>query len=154
MNPFKVDDVVRTTNGDKSGGIVKYIACNMATVAGGKSCDKKTCNHYVKDFVWVKWTDGKVFSYEHQELAIDKIVPTETKIITETPTNKAQELAIPDIMESKIDFDLYNGITEVRYTRDGRGYTISKPIVVPDPIAEQELDFDAYNSKGLVRKKK
>jgi len=52
---------------------------------------------------------------------------------------------------------MYNGITEVRYTRDGRGYLVSKggsQEVSKTLVEEKDLDFDTYNNKGLVKKKK
>jgi|SRR5271165_2771030 len=160
MNPFKVNDLVKNNSGSRNAGKVIYIACKNATIAGGKTCDKKTCNCFVKDYVWVEWTDSKVFSYEHTELAFDgqqsqEIVAKEIKVIGENESKNIP--TIPNLTLEKLDFDLYNGITQVRYTRDGIGYIVNvganQETIVP-AIEEKELDFDAYNNKGVVRKKK
>ena|SRR5271165_385890 len=159
MNPFKTNDVVRTTSGSKIGGKVRYVACKGATAAGNKTCNKKTCNCYIKDYVWVEWADGKTFSYEHTELAIVEEQSKEVvgEEIVAVEQSKTSVPAIPDLTIKKFDFDMYNGITEVRYTRDGRGYLVNKMLqqdVSKTLVEEKDLDFEAYNGKGVVRKKK
>ena len=154
MNPFNTNDIVKTTSGNKVGGKVKYIACKGATIAGGKTCSKKSCNCFIKDYVWVEWMDGKVYSYEHTELAFnDKEQVVAKQIIT--IEDKKVIPAIPDLTE-KFDFDMYNGITEIRYTRDGKGYLVNKGLQETSKtlVEEKDLDFDAYNRKGLVRKRR
>jgi hypothetical protein len=154
MNPFKTSDLVKTTSGSRVAGKVKYIACKGATTAGGKTCDKKACNCFIKDYVWVEWTDSKVFSYEHTELAFD-VINGGSPIVSNVLEEKKPDTTIPDLTTEKFNYDLYNGITEVRYTRDGKGYLVNVVQEIPKPaIEEKELDFDVYNGKGIVRKKK
>lgn len=157
MNPFNQSDIVRTVNGNRTGGVVKYIACKAATLAGGRTCDKKTCNHYVKDFVWVKWTDNSICSYEHSELAFEKaIAPDPIKIIEKESTDKIDTIPSLPKPEDRIDFNLYNGITAIRYTRDGKEVIVDvsgQGLAIP-PIEEKDLDFEAYNTKDVVRKKR
>lgn len=156
MNSFKVNDIVKTTSGSRVAGKVRYIACYGATTAGGKTCNKKTCSCVGRDYVWVEWTDNKIYSYEYTELAYDlleQIVAKEIAIVEK----KSSVPTIPDLTIEKFDFDMYNGITEVRYTRDGRGYLVSKggsQEVSKTLVEEKDLDFDTYNNKGLVKKKK
>ena len=59
----------------RSGGVVKHVACYLATAAGGKTCDKKTCAHAIKDYVWVSFPTG-TFSYHHEELDYDGVKAT------------------------------------------------------------------------------
>lgn len=164
-NPFKENDEVKTNKGDRQGGIVVHTACWGATISGGKTCDKKTCLHFVKDFVWVKWADGKVCSYNHGELAFDKIVAADpVKDIALTDKEKAKFKEATKVIEeetAKTAFNWleYNGIVQTRYTRDGRPYLVDVAGggALPDvpAIQENELDWDAYNGKkrGSQRKK-
>jgi hypothetical protein len=155
MNPFKTDDIVKTVSGNKVGGKVKYVACKGATVSGGKTCDKKTCGCVGRDYVWVEWIDGKVYSYEYTELEYDKQTQTTTSIEKTDEVKTNPNIVIPDL-PNDFNFDMYNGITQVRYTRDGRTYVVNVGgnIQTNDApaIEEKDLDFDAYNRKGVVRK--
>lgn len=74
MNTFKISDRVKTVVGFgtpilRLNGEVKYIACQLATVSGGKTCNKNNCNHSIKDYVWVRWPTGTtIMSYHYYEL--------------------------------------------------------------------------------------
>jgi hypothetical protein len=78
MNTFHILDRVKTSGKNTVGvpgatvrlnGKVKYIACQLATKAGGKTCDKDNCNHPIKDYVWVLWPmTTKTMSYHYSEL--------------------------------------------------------------------------------------
>lgn len=162
MNPFKINDKVKTVDNKRQNGTVKYIACNAATNSGGKSCDKKQCLHFVKDFVWVEWSDGKLYSYIHTELGFESVVvPTEIMKVEESngiPSSK--DLCIPPLKEKEdkfFDYRLYNGFSQVRYTREGKPVIVDvlDDGIVPTIIKDDELDFDVYIGKkqGSIRKK-
>lgn len=75
-NTFVVGDIVKTLPGlpgtIRNGGVIRYIACVAATSAGGKTCDKKTCQHPVKQIVWVQWQGHvNIFSYMYTELTLN-----------------------------------------------------------------------------------
>ena len=164
-NPFKVGDIVKTVNGDKVNGTIKYVACYAATGSGGKACNKKTCNHYVKNFVWVEWADKKLCSYDHVELVFDGKIEPETINnigLTEQEKSKFKETAkvLEEETKKSTQFNWleYNGIVQTRYTRDGRPYLVdvagggSNPDI--QPIDSSELDYNEYNRTGFpVRKK-
>jgi hypothetical protein len=69
-NPFHIGQTVALDgiNG-RTKGRVQYIACRLA-LPPIKECDKRNCNHNVKNYVWVSWTDGSVFSYRFSKLRL------------------------------------------------------------------------------------
>lgn len=81
---FKIGDKVKTVVGPnvpalRTNGTVKHLACYLATSSGGKTCDKKTCTHALRDYAWVMWPSGQIFSYAQVELADDMsgtVMPT------------------------------------------------------------------------------
>lgn len=57
-------------------GIVKFATCRGATGVGGHTCEKRTCKHAPKEWVWVKWPNEKnLFSYHITELNEFKTAP-------------------------------------------------------------------------------
>lgn len=70
---YQVGDIVKTLNesNDRLEGVVKHITCFAATGSGGKRCDRNECNHGNKNFIWVKWPNGKLCSYSIGELEPD-----------------------------------------------------------------------------------
>jgi len=92
-NPFRIGDAVSKRLGTtKLDGVVKYTTCYGATHSGGKTCSHRNCPHSnIKDYVWVEWLDGTLYSYKHNELltAEDKILDMERqkeKTMSEKPS--------------------------------------------------------------------
>jgi hypothetical protein len=163
MNPFEISDKVRTKDNARTGGVVKYIACFGATAAGGRKCDKRICVHMIRDYCWVKWGDGTVFSYEHNELGFEQPVigaPVQVVENDQKAVIDGEALALIEKQIAKketLNYSIYNGFTQVRYGRDGQPYLVdvSGTIQAEAPeIKEEELDYDVYNGKklGNVRK--
>src|SRR5580698_9891223 len=83
MAQFQKGDIVNTSlalhaagGSPKIGGVVKYVACHAATTGGGKTCDKKTCAHPAKDYVFVIWPPDKtIFSYHNTFLELSGAKP-------------------------------------------------------------------------------
>ena len=71
INPFIVGQTVALDpyNQSKTGGKVLYIACKLALPSVQK-CDKKDCKHAYRNYVWVSWNDGRVFSYRFSKLRL------------------------------------------------------------------------------------
>jgi hypothetical protein len=162
VNPFKPSDQVRIKDNRKTGGVVKYVACFAATTVGGKMCDKKTCVHKIRDYVWVRWGDNSVYSYDHNELGFEHPV-VGAPIVAANPEgaidNEALALIEKQIarQENKLDYSLYNGLTQIRHGRDGTKYLVDmtgSSFAEAPEIKENELDYDVYNGKtpGNVRK--
>lgn len=167
-NTFKIGDIVETLTTaltPRSKGKVKYIACVDATGAGGKTCDKKKCNHSINEFVWVDWPgETKLFSYHYNDLQLVQMksqeiittnqndLQTSMNILKEFYTQDKQEL--PE--KSEIDYNLYNGFVKIKYDKAGNAYyqSISSSLATPEPLKEDQIDWDAYNGlkKGSYRK--
>lgn len=150
-NPFKIGDIVRSADGKRFTGKVKYIACNLATAAGGRGCDKKFCNHQNKDIVWVIWPgDKNIFSYHHTELLLDKDgSDTKPEPKTTDDAERTQKVeAIKKVIETKENadfFKFYNGFAKMKKDKFGRLYVQEKEEVQPPEIKDDELNFAAYN---------
>lgn len=160
-NNFNVGDKVRTrpgapVNKTRYNGKVKYVACSLATTAGGKTCDKKTCAHLVKDHVWVLWpSDLTTVSYHYSDLEYDASQPTKPGSNTlpsaedmkksEAKTGdsnkdayleKAKQ-AIKNAVDPKPPTDIdfwrgYHGFTKVKYDRSGRPFIYeTQPVAMP-----------------------
>ena len=168
-NTLKVGDKVRSSPKlaiVRTNGTVKYVACVLATAAGGKTCDKKTCNHTAKDYVWVEWVPKSIFSYHYTELMFDAAPtsPNETSKPTCDETKKDEEYidkakaeikAITKSGKAQLDwFRAYNGFTKFKYDRQGRPYIQETELPSAPPIKNEELDFDVYSGikKGSIRK--
>jgi len=52
---------------ERTRGKVLYIACRLA-LPKTKQCDKKTCEHKNKNYVWVMWPDHSTFAYHFNQL--------------------------------------------------------------------------------------
>jgi hypothetical protein len=105
---FKIGDRVRiaaiTPNTPimRTGGIVKYITCKFATSSGGKTCDKKTCSHPVREYIWVVWpVSSTSFSYYHMELVHE--TNTSSPIATSIPVISPLESAQTRFFKGTID---------------------------------------------------
>jgi hypothetical protein len=149
--------------GAKCGGKVKYIACVLATTKGGKTCDKKTCAHTIKDHIWVEWPDGKTCSYHHQELELDGI--KNTPVIPDAASFKAKAAEVSEKIKkaeesgllgadngkkADIDWDKYN----TRLPGDTRS-RVQRTLIEPDNIENaDEIDWDVYAGfkRGPLRK--
>ena len=135
-------------NPPRIGGIVRYVACHLATGAGGRTCDKKHCKHVVKDYVWVEWdNNGKIFSYHHTELELDgakvaTVIPDAASFKTKMAKvseklKKAEEsvaLGADNFRNKDVDWDKYN------FNRAPIVQRSREPI-----INEDEIDWSAYN---------
>jgi hypothetical protein len=157
-NPFNIKDRVKTTNGARSNGRVYLIACALATAAGGKTCDPKTCTDATKDYVWVMWSGmQKAYSYHYTELERD-VSPTETVDIKDDYIEKAKQ-AIKDMVKPKpVEPELgkdfwtaYNGFSKVKYDRNGRPFVKEIKQDESPPLKTEEVDFEKY--VGRVRSK-
>jgi hypothetical protein len=189
-NTFKIGDKVRTKpcaappsmggTVTRLNGRVKYIACGLATPKGGKTCDKKTCTHMVKDFVWVTWpivrAGTTTFSYHYNDLEYDAAQPVIPPVAAVTTVADAQEkttsdpakeaylekakAAIKDVIKPKLapmqqDFwSLYNGFDQIKYDRNGKAFIREMEARTGPVIKDDEIDFDVYSGrkKGSVRK--
>lgn len=168
-NPFKVGDRVKTATNTKLNGKVTYIACGLATVKGGKLCDKRTCKHTIKDNVWVDWPDGSKFSYHHTELTHDAAqVPAppptlpSAEMMKETSGDDKKDAyldkakkAIKDVISPAAKpaqqdfFRSYNGYDKIKYDRFGRPYLKSEYVPGP-PIMADELNWDRYTGFNMT----
>jgi hypothetical protein len=138
-------DIVKKTDGTKSGGRVRYVCCINSTRAGNGTCDKKTCMCPVRDFCFVEWPQafgGGTSSLPETDLELDIVTPaTNTGIADQmiadegdakpdtSLADKEKELAV---QYEKIKastpfdakwFDAYNGIAkpkdyQKRYPKD------------------------------------
>jgi hypothetical protein len=173
-NVFKPNDIVKTITGSRVNGVVKYIACDMATMAKGQACNKKVCPHPNKDVCWVKWTtQANLLTYHYKDLAFDvSSAPTATAPIAPTPTvnitddkkeekDKADYLdksktAIKDMVAEKSKtipqdefFRRYYGFSIIRYDRLGKPYIRNEEHATKEPIKSEDVKFDEYY--GIVR---
>lgn len=148
----------------KNKGVVKYVACYLATTAGGKTCDKKTCQHTIKDYVWVEWPDGKLCSYHHQELERDGVAPV---AMPDAAAFKAKAAEVSDKIKKAeqagilgadngkkgdIDWNAYNSRLPGETTTK-----VQRSVYEPDHIEkEDEIDWDVYTGfkRGPLRKTK
>ncbi len=182
-NPFKPNDIVKTIaatiyGAQRVGGVVKYVACRAATIAGGKTCDKKLCPHSPKEMIWVKWaTTIALMTYHYNELAHDQttaastttsappIDPTPTVNITDNPKETDEQYiertkdAIKEALKQKdkpIDdfWGKYNGFDKLRYDRNGRQYIQRTEQEPKQPIENDQIDWENYTgrSRGPARK--
>lgn len=61
-------------------GTIKFIACKLATPSAAKitnktgeavrACDRNNCVHPAKDYIWVQWSNGKLYSYHFSQLQL------------------------------------------------------------------------------------
>ena len=160
MNPFAIGSIVKTIDGSKTDGEVKFIACHSATSGGGKTCRRATCNHLAKDYCFVSWASGGMASYHHSELAFvnppaasDNGSPSSSIVKAdklEVRDNRAKEEEKAPIRET-IDFRIYNGFVQVREGRDGKTYLVDVANHASNAdtpaIKEEELDYEAYATR-------
>lgn len=145
-NQFVAGDIVKTIPAmatQKAGGVVAYIACGDARLSSLAAipCDKKTCTHGVKDYVWVRWQGSvglSVFNYQELELdASPQLSMPDT--IPGIPVVEPVKVSIPEEVKDKIN--------------DAVKHFGKKPIDAKD------LDWDTYNgfkranSLNVVRKR-
>lgn len=152
-NTLRVGDTVNqaknTTGAFKINGVVKYVACWGATKAGGKLCDKKTCSHSHKDYVWVEWPDGTTFSYDHNELVLAKSntgTQPYPSVVTSKQSSVTREVAIPKDSPAPIS-DKDMAALEGFVKKVAKKIT-SNPFE-QQTLSDNEVDFDRYN--GLIR---
>jgi hypothetical protein len=160
-NTFVHRDIVKTTTGSRTGGKVLIVACKLATAAGGKTCDPKTCTHPDKDYVWVVWQGmTKSYSYHYTELEYDTspVASDDNAVMKDEYIEKAKA-AIKDAVSSKPiaqefdkDFWLqYNGHARMKYDRNGKPYIKEiSPDATPS-LKNEEIDHEKYS--GRVRSK-
>lgn len=148
---FKLNDIVKTAFGvcpvQKTGGVVLYLACFLATTVGGKICSKKTCTH-TSTHVWVKWQDDKIYTYTLKEIEIDDTKSNPAPVDVKEKDIKPILKISPK--EKLFDWDFYTGYTTVKYGRDGKAHLIRNGVSIVDeklipPIELKELDWDQYN---------
>ena len=155
MNPFKPGDLVCTIDKKRINGKVKYLACGGATQAGGRICDRKSCPHNDKDFVWVAWEDKTVCSYLWDELDFwtGGISDLATEAPPPVPNQEKIELPEPS-KENKEWRRSYDGFTRVVKDRSGKKYTVGEPEPEKDPIPDDQIDWEVYAGykAGSVRK--
>jgi hypothetical protein len=172
-NTFVVGDKVRTTIGSKVSmqrlnGKVKYIACQLATQAGGRACDRKTCTHAIKDYIWVIWPmQTTTVSYHHSELEYEAgykaRAPTTLPAAKDMPkpaiTEKDKDMdafkkKVSTIMEPSkagaFDWDKYHGYVGSKFRR---GHLIDDD-TERKPLQNDEIDWDVYRGtkRGSLRK--
>lgn len=75
INIFKIGQLVEQDliNNPLTKGKVAYIACRFALPKFRKeenACDKKTCQHKNKHYVWVMWPDRSTFAYHFGKLRL------------------------------------------------------------------------------------
>lgn len=179
-NQFKIGDKVKilaitsSTSTIRLNGKVKYIACQRATKAGGSTCDKKICNHPIKEIVWVLWpTFAATFSYHYSELDYDasQVQPSpslpsaekmqETKSsgnkIKDSYLEKAKK-AISNVIDPKpVDVEfwkVYKGYSRIKYDTKGRPYIFEEDAEIKPQLSIDEINWEAYKgiTKGPVRK--
>lgn len=178
-NSFKVGDTVKTVPGValRFNGKVLYLACRAATVSGGKACDRKTCTHAVKDYVWVLWPGLKSsYSYVYTDLTLDAAAPGPSGPTCATgPTGpqagpsetEAPKKAYMDSAKKAIEklttkaapelndwWNTYNGFSKVKHDRYGRSFIQHTPENPPPQLTTKEIDWDVYNGfkKGALKK--
>lgn len=163
---FKIKDKVKTAAGTRNGGVVAYIACIQATQAGGKTCDRKTCQHPddQRTIVWVLWQGTKTtMSYHHAELAFDKETIKEDttlpepgdSVYTSAPNIDSMKKVITDEEKKRAEaFRIYAGFDKVKFDKNGKPYL--KEIIVEDkvPIKNEDINWQVYNGfeRGSVKK--
>lgn len=74
-NKLKAKDFVAEDlfNEPRTKGAVVYIACRFALPKyrkGENACDRKTCQHKSKHYVWVLWPDRSMISYHFTKLRL------------------------------------------------------------------------------------
>jgi hypothetical protein len=121
--PFNIGDIVDTVPtvaNQRQGGRVRYMACYNATMAGGRTCDKKTCQHSPRDYIWVLWNGQKTTVSYHESELVPQASPSIEKISEQTDGIAPEAKAIikdkfADIenssgkKEADIDWDKYHG---------------------------------------------
>jgi hypothetical protein len=155
---FNKKNIVDKTDGSRKGGIVLHVACFLATASGNKLCDKKTCNHSPKEFIWVKWDSG-TFSHHQSELVLSSD-QNQNKIQSEKKEEQEKLKEAVKTIENKIfDWRLYNGFSKVKFDKKGNAYI--KEIIdsnenSPKELKNEEIDWDAYMGfkNGSYRKDK
>jgi len=179
-NLYKVGDKVRTAPNApivRLNGTVKYVACSLATGAGGKTCDKKTCAHMIKDNVWVLWPGQlATYSYHYSDLAYDAAQPPVSPTLPAASDMKSESTgdskkdafldsakkAIKEVITPKSTsvsegsaewWNAYKGFTTVKYDRQGRSF-VRDTTVSPEPIGNENINWRAYHGyeKGSARK--
>lgn len=182
-NAFKVGDKVKTRPSVgiiRLNGTVKYVACGLATKSGGQKCDKKTCTHLTKSYIWVEWPSsiGKLVSYNYTDLDYDASQPpAPPPVLPDAKTMEANAASTGDsdkdaylsktkdainkiVGTSKQQqtqnefFRQYNGFTTVRYDRQGRPFVHDTPQLSTTPLTIEEVDWDVYTGKkkGSIKK--
>ena len=162
MNPFAVGSIVKTLDGSKTGGEIKFIACHSATSGGGKTCPRAACNHLAKDYCFVSWPGGGMASYHHNELAFVNPPAASNGDRTSGSIIKTDNVESRDrdggtLHQDAIDFRLYNGFLQIREGRDGNKYLVevsNQPSSGDTPVIEEnEIDYEAYATRIInIRK--
>jgi hypothetical protein len=147
-NPFKLGDVVKTAAAPhRTGGIVRFIACDYARNKGGiKVCDKKTCTHKPQDYCWIWWGPGSFFSYHYHDLVLD------TQTITSTTGSIAQPQAQTTVgWDDTADYkdDAPKQSTDAAY-RESAKAAIEEVIKEKDKPKESDF-FRQYYGLSTVR---
>ena len=73
-NLLKISQIVELIDeisGTYRAGVIQAMACRKA-LPSVKECDRKTCEHKDKNFVWVLWPNGKTIAYYYGKLAVMK----------------------------------------------------------------------------------
>jgi len=70
-NLFKTGQFVKLNRfvPDREKGTIRYIACHDA-LPSVRKCDKTECEHSVRSYIWVLWSDQKVVSYHYTKLIL------------------------------------------------------------------------------------
>jgi hypothetical protein len=176
-NTFVRGDVVKTTNNTRTDGVVFVVACSLATKAGGKTCDPKTCAHPVKDYVWVLWPGSRnlltgattTYSHHYTELEYDG---SKTSLVGAAKASTPSDTPVPDVpakedTKKKDDYlenakqvikSKITAESQAEFWKNYNGFTRLKydrsgrPFVVEaapikPPIPGDEVDWDVYHGR-------
>lgn len=128
---FNIGDVVNTAPTmatQRQNGKVKYIACPDALKSNGAVCDKKSCQHAVKEYIWVLWPGAKAtMSYHENELVLVK---------SASPV---------DSEDKKEDIEAHIAIEEKQALKDKFADIETGRSSCDDTRPAQPKDWDVYN---------
>jgi hypothetical protein len=154
MNPYKIFDRVKTSGKNAVGkpgattrfnGRVKYIACQLATTSGGKTCDKDNCLHQIQDYVFVIWpTMTKTMSYHYSELDYEPgYAPIPNPVLPDAKDLKTAPTTAKDIAMDKIKDNVSN-VLKLPDRSYYFGNAKHRTYVEKKPLTNEELTPDFW----------
>jgi hypothetical protein len=145
MNPYKISDRVKTLVGRATpilrlNGKIRYIACQLATTSGGKTCDKDNCQHPIKDYVWVLWPGKtKTLSYHYSELDYEPgYAPQANPVLPDAKDMKTVPTSEKDVAMSKIK-DKVSDVLKMPDRSYYFGNAKQRTYVEKKPLTNEEL---------------